>query len=195
MRSRFIVKTILLPLIVCAVLYSETTYAQHSIYEPLNLKEVNSANVDFGTMWTFDDIPGEYFQKTYGFVPEEKWLKNARLSALQFGGGCSAAFVSQDGLIMTNHHCGRGDLYKIQQEGENLLRDGFYASSLEEERKIPDLYVDQLISIKDVTNEIISKMENGNTTKEKIDLRDSIMAALTADCQEETGLKCRIVTL
>lgn len=195
MRNRFIIKIILLPLIVCAVLYSETTYAQHSIYEPLNLKEVNSANVDFGTMWTFDDIPGEYIKKTYGFVPEEKWLENARLSSLQFGGGCSAAFVSQDGLIMTNHHCGRGDLYKIQHEDENLLRDGFYASSLEEERKIPDLYVDQLISIKDVTNEIISKMENGNTTKEKIDLRDSIMAALTADCQEETGLKCRIVTL
>jgi hypothetical protein len=66
-------------------------------------------------MWTFDDIPLKRLAEKYNFTPDEDWLENAQKSALQFGGGCSAAFVSEDGLIMTNHHCGRGQLHTIQK--------------------------------------------------------------------------------
>lgn len=169
--------------------------AQYSIYEPLNIDEVEFSFSDFGAMWTFDDIPNEYFESKYGFVPSEDWLEKVRLSALQFGGGCSAAFVSEDGLIMTNHHCGRGALSSIQKDGENLLRDGFYAAELEDERQIPNLYVDQLIAIEDVTDEILNAIDQGETNSEKIDIRDSILAAVTVRYEEETGLKCKVISL
>jgi hypothetical protein len=177
------------------LLLTFTSKAQYNIYEPLNINDVEFSFTDFGTMWTFDDIPGEYFMSTYGYVPSEDWLHEVKLSALQFGGGCSAAFVSEDGLIMTNHHCGRGALPGIQLEGEDLLKDGFYAESLEEERRVPNFYVDQLIAIEDVTGRVTEAMAKGETDTEKIDLRDSVTASIVVEYEEESGLKCRIITL
>lgn len=172
-----------------------STFAQYSIYEPLDLDEVQFSLSDFGTMWIFDDIPREYWKDKYGFEPTDEWLKNVRLSALQFGGGCSGAFVSEDGLIMTNHHCGRGNFPKIQTDEENILRDGFYAESLEQERKVPGVYVDQLLSISDVTEQIHNVMIKGDTDAEKIILRDSLINVLDSECESEDGIQCRVVTL
>jgi len=122
-------------------------HAQVDLYQPINLDTVNYSLDDFGGMWTFDDVPVEKFNERYGFKPTQEWLNKVQRSALQFEGGCSAAFVSEDGLIMTNHHCGRNQLSSIQTEGENWLKDGFYAEDLEDEEPVPNLYVDQLINI------------------------------------------------
>lgn len=170
-------------------------YSQYSIYEEINLEFVKSDISDFGTMWTFDDIPYEYFEKTYGFKPTDEWLEKARMSALQFDRGCSAAFVSSDGLIMTNHHCGRGNLHKVQKEGENLLRDGFYADSLKDERKMPDLFVDQLISITDVTGTVNEAISEGETDTERIDLRNNRIYELESECEDDSIYFCRVVIL
>ena len=169
--------------------------AQYSIYEPLQESEINFSLKDFGTMWTFDDIPFEYWKQEYGFEPSNRWLKHVQLSALQFGGGCSAAFVSEDGLIMTNHHCGRGELTSLQKENENLLRDGFYALSIEEERNVKGLFVDQLIEIKDVTKEVKAAMEKGKIDDEKIENRNKIINELEEKFASETNLVCKVVTL
>jgi hypothetical protein len=177
------------------ILLSFNLTAQYSIYEPLRADEIEFSFLDFGTMWTFDDIPEGYFQETYGFVPTEEWLNKVRFSALQFGGGCSAAFVSGDGLIMTNHHCGRGALSSVQEEGENILRDGFYAETLEDERKMPNHYVDQLHLIEDVTERVQNAMTKGETDQEIVDNRDLEIASIVAEYAEETGLTCRVVTL
>ena len=74
---------------------------------------------------------------------------------------------------MTNHHCVRGNLPTVQTGDENILRDGFYAESLDEERTIPNLKVEQLIIIKDVTDEIQSAMDEGKNDAEKIEIRDN----------------------
>jgi len=169
--------------------------AQYHIYENTNIDDVSFSLEDFGTMWTFDDLPLDRFSKLYGFKPSEEWLKNVQLSALQFGGGCSAAFVSSDGLIMTNHHCGRGQLKNIQEEDENLLRDGFYAETLDEERPVPNLFVDQLIFIKDVTIEVKKAFNKGEIYDEKISNRNSKIDQLVADYEEDTGLICKVVKL
>ena len=93
----------------------------------------------------------DYFEKEYGFKPSPELLEKFQKSALKFGGGCSASFVSEDGLIMTNHHCVRGILPNLHKDDENILRDGFFAKTLGEERMVPNLKVEQLIIIKDVT--------------------------------------------
>jgi len=182
-------------LFVVFVLLNSTIFSQYSIYEPLNLDDINYSLKDFGTMWTFDDLPLNYWEKQYNFTPDKDWTKHVQLSALQFGGGCSAAFVSEDGLIMTNHHCGRGELTSLQKDGESLLRDGFYAKSFEEERKVPNLYVDQLIDIKDVTDQIKSAMNKGKNDGDKIKFRNEMIKEIEEKNAKETGLVSQVVTL
>ena len=170
-------------------------FAQSNFYEPINIDTVKWSYDDLGKMWTFDSVPVNSFEKKYNFKPSQDWLDDVQKSALQFGGGCSGAFVSADGLIMTNHHCGRNQLYTVQEDGENILKDGFYASELDAERKLEGLYVDQLIFIEDVTNIIKSHANMGGTDDEKVKLRDEMKDSLVSKYNEETGLKCRIVTL
>lgn len=135
------------------------------------LDTVTAGQFDNGKMWTFDYPPIDYLKKTYNFTPTSDWFEKARLSALRLP-GCSASFVSEDGLVMTNHHCARGALDAVNREGENLPETGFYAATLEEERKIPNHYVDQLIHIEDVTDEVQKAFEVGKTDEEKVANRD-----------------------
>jgi len=141
-------------------------------YYGINADTVKAQKFDMGKMWTFENPPLKYFEDEYGFKPSKELLEKFQKSALKFGGGCSASFISEDGLIMTNHHCVRGNLASVQTGDENILRDGFYAKSLDEERTIPNLKVEQLIIIKDVTAQIQSAMNTGKTDEDKINLRD-----------------------
>ncbi len=169
--------------------------AQRGFYEPLEIDTVGFNLGEFGSMWTFDSVPILKWQTKYNFSPGKEWLDKVMKSALQFGGGCSAAFVSEDGLIMTNHHCGRSMLKLVEKEGENLLRDGFFAETLEEERKIPGLYVDQLKFIEDVTDSIKSETAKGKTAAEKTDLKNAKILELERNYSERTGLLCKVVSL
>lgn len=150
-------------------------------YYGFNPDTVKAQKFDMGKMWTFENPPIEYFEKEYGFKPSPELLEKFQKSALKFGGGCSASFVSADGLIMTNHHCVRGILQSVQKDDENILRDGFFAKTIEEERTVPNLKVEQLLIIKDVTSEIQSAMDEGKTDAEKIELRDKKIDELKAD--------------
>lgn len=169
--------------------------AQQSIYEPVKLENVESSLKDFGKMWTFDDVPVDYFEEEYGFKPSEEWLEDVQKSALQFGGGCSGAFVSADGLIMTNHHCVRGYLTRISKEDEDILTDGFYAERLSDERKVPGAYVDQLVLIEDVTEQVNTAISEGESNEEKVEKRNEIISEIENKYAEETGLECKVVTL
>ncbi|MFH0991567.1 MAG: S46 family peptidase [bacterium] len=140
------------------------------------LVNVKAGEFDTGKMWTFDFPPMDYFKKTYNFNPTKEWFEKARLSALRLP-GCTAAFVSEDGLVMTNHHCARGDLQAANKEGEQLHINGFYAPTLDDERKTRS-YVDQLIVTDDVTMEIQKAFDSGTTEAEKASLRGQKMTEI-----------------
>jgi hypothetical protein len=137
-----------------------------------NPDTVKAKRFDMGKMWTFDSPPVKYFKEEYNFEPDNKWLEKARRAALKLGNGCSASFISEDGLIMTNHHCVRGIINKVATGDENFLRDGFSAQNLEDERKFENLVVSQLVLIEDVTEEFVKEMDKGATDEEKVQLRE-----------------------
>lgn len=165
-------------------------------YYGFNPDTVLAQKFDMGKMWTFENPPVKYFQEEYGFSPSEQWLEKMQKSALKFGGGCTASFISEDGLIMTNHHCVRGILPSVQTDNENILRDGFYASDISKERRVPNLKVEQLLFIKDISDEIHAEMNKGKTDSEKIELREKKIEEIkTKYSQENPELVFKVISL
>ena len=116
--------------------------------------------LETGTMWTFDVPPLDYWAARYGFHPTQQWLDHVRLSAARQP-GCTASFVSANGLVMTNHHCARSCITSVTKEGEDLLTNGFYAKTNAEDRPCSNRYLDQLLSIRDVTDSVTSAVPAG----------------------------------
>ncbi len=155
---------------------------------------VKAQKFDTGKMWSFDYPPVKYLNDTYNMNASEEWFEDIRLSALRLP-GCTSSFVSENGLMMTNHHCVRGIIPSIQKEGEDLIKDGFFASTLEEERKIPNYYADQLVLIKDVTEEVQKAAETGANADEKAKNKEAKIKELTDNLTKETGLIAQVVSL
>lgn len=143
-----------------------------SYYYGIDFDTVKAQKFDMGKMWTFENPPLDYFEETYGFQPSEEWLNKVQKSALKFGSGCSASFISEDGLIMTNHHCIRGILRDLSTDSLDLLKYKFYAENQKDELKIPGLFVRQLMMIEDVTEEIKSAMNKVNSDSEKVAIKN-----------------------
>ena len=141
-------------------------------YYGVDLDTVKAQKFDMGKMWTFENPPLDYFEKVYNFRPSDEWLDKVQKSALKFGSGCSASFISEDGLIMTNHHCIRSILRDLSTEKEDLLKYKFYAPALDDEKKIPNLSVSELMMIEDVTDEIQLAMYEVETDSEKVLRKD-----------------------
>lgn len=147
---------------------------------------------EFGTMWTFDAPPLDYWKGQYGFAPDQAWLDHVRLASVRLP-NCSASFVSTDGLVMTNHHCGRTCISAVSPPDTNYQRSGFVARTAAEEKKCPGLYVDQLQSIEDVTSRIRSKV-TATTSGGQVAQRDAAIGAIQDECQRASGDICQVVT-
>lgn len=170
-------------------------YLNSQVTYGVNLDTVKAQKFDNGKMWTFDFPPLDYFQSEYGFRPTQDWLDNVRMSALRFADYCSASFVSEDGLVMTNHHCGRESVSQVEKEGENLPKEGFLAMKIEDERKVPGLFVDQLIKIIDVTKEVQSAIDKGKDIEEKDEFKYNKTQEIENRYKEGTNIVCQVVTL
>ncbi len=144
--------------------YQVTRSSFHTYFNPDTVK---AGRFDNGKMWTFDNPPTEYFKTAYDFSPDSAWFAKTRLSALRLP-GCTASFISSDGLVLTNHHCARYALDKVNKPGEDLPDSGFYAPTLADERQVEGMYADQLVLIKDVTTEVQKAFETGATAEERV---------------------------
>lgn len=147
---------------------------------------VEAGRFDDGRMWTFDAPPLDYLEDRYDFRPSESWMERARLGTVRIP-GCTGSFVSPHGLLMTNHHCGRSHATAVAQSGENILKNGFYASSLAEERKTPSMHADQLVQITDVTDEVRAAADTAETDAERSDARQQAIDAIQRRLVREAG--------
>jgi len=146
-------------------------------------------------MWTFDYLPAKQLQDKYHFVPTQEWLDHVRLSCVRFNDGGSGSFVSAHGLVLTNHHVARGQLQKSSTPEHDYIKDGFYAVTPDKEIKSPDLEVNVLVSMENVTERVRSKLTGMKTEKEEFAARKAVMAEIERESTEKTGLRSDIVTL
>src|SRR3989475_11722901 len=76
-------------------------------------------------MWTFDNFPKQLVQRHYGFSPSDAWLDHIRLASVRFNNGGSGAFVSSEGLVMTNHHVGSDCIHELSSSTHDYMAEGF----------------------------------------------------------------------
>src|SRR3954466_99043 len=148
---------------------------------------------EFGTMWTFDAPPIDYWRRTYGFAPDQKWLDHVRLASVRLP-NCSASFVSARGLVMTNHHCGRECTAGASPPDSNYIQTGFAARTLADEKKCAGLYVDQLQSIQNVTDRVRAAI-TGTTPAAQASQRSAVISQIQTECNQQTQLNCQVVSL
>jgi hypothetical protein len=146
-------------------------------------------------MWTFDNPPAKALSDKYGFVASQEWLDHVRLSSVRFMDGGSGAFISPNGLVMTNHHVAMGQLQKISTTEKNYVQTGFFASRPEEEIQSPDLEVNVLVSMKNVTDEVRASIPKGLSEMEALKAQKAAIARIEKASLDQTGLKSEVVTL
>lgn len=146
-------------------------------------------------MWTFDNPPRKQWKERYNFEPSDAWLDHVRLASVRLNDGGSGAFVSPNGLLMTNQHVASGQLQKVSTKDKDYTRDGFYAATQVDELKCPDLEVNVLVSYEDVTGRVQSAAKAGASDNEANDQRKAEIARIEKESADKTGLRSEVVTL
>lgn len=150
---------------------------------------------ELGSMWTFENPPLDQWEERHGFRPDSAWLEHVRLASLRYGQSCSASFVSPDGLVMTNHHCARSCVESISSGQTDYVEQGFHARSQSEEKLCPDLYLDQLVEIEEVTDRVRAAAPEGADEEQIAEARRSEREAIVDACEEGSDLRCQVVSL
>jgi hypothetical protein len=146
-------------------------------------------------MWTFDNPPMKQLKEKYGFTPTKEWLEHLRLSSVRFNDGGSGSFVSSSGLVLTNHHVGVGQLQKLSTPEKNYVKDGYLAKSQNDELKCPDLELNVLVSMEDVSKQVLGAVKKSMSEKEANDARKAAIAKIEKESLNNTGLRSDVVTL
>ncbi|HEX7673326.1 MAG TPA: S46 family peptidase [Bdellovibrio sp.] len=154
----------------------------------------NHALADEG-MWTLNNFPTKTVEEKYKFKATGPWLDHVRLSSARLAGGCSASFVSSNGLVMTNHHCAHSCIEQLSTAKKDFVESGFYAKTQADEVRCPEIEVNKLVEITDVTARIQRKVK-GLQGKEYNEALKAEMSTLEKECsQGNDQLRCDTVTL
>jgi len=129
-------------------------------------------------MWTFDNPPVKQLKEKYNFTPTQEWLDHVRLSSVRFNDGGSGSFISPQGLTMTNHHVALGQLQKMSTAEKNYVATGFYAATLDEEVKCPDLELYVLQDLENVTSRVQGAATTGLKPEQALKAREKEIAAI-----------------
>ncbi len=146
-------------------------------------------------MWVFNNLPLETLKARHGFTPPAGWADHLRSSAVRFNNGGSGSFVSADGLIMTNHHVGADTLSKLSTADKDYYRLGYYAQTPEQEAKAPDLELNVLAAIEDVTAAVNAGVAPDMDDAAAATARRKASAEIEKASTEKTGLRSDVVEL
>src|SRR5438552_2944130 len=153
-----------------------------------------TARADEG-MWPFNNVPRAEIKKKYGFEITDAWLRKVQLASVRFNSGGSGSFVSADGLVMTNHHIASDVLQKISTPEKDYIKDGFYAPTRDKEVKAPNLELDQLVGIEDVTARVMAAVKPDMTTAQANAARNAEINNISAEAGKKNGLRNDVIAL
>lgn len=163
-------KRLLLSFLVFALSFANIR-ADEGMWLPFLIKERISDMQQKGFKLTAEDL----------YSINKASLKDA---IVHFGGGCTGELISEKGLLLTNHHCGFGQIQSHSSVEHDYLQDGFWAMTQQEELPNPGLTVRFLVSMEDVTDKILASY-NKTMTEEQ---RNKIISANSALVTKEATL-------
>ena len=147
-------------------------------------------------MWTLDNLPKQAMQAEFGFSPDQAWVDKVMKSSVRLAGGCSGSFISPEGLVMTNHHCVVDCVAQLSSEGSDFVKNGFIAREHGDELKCPDMELNRLEQIADVTDQVRAATDglNGDAYSKA---KKAVQSRLEADCvgDDSQATRCDIVEL
>lgn len=146
-------------------------------------------------MWLFTAFPKAEVQKRHGVQVTDEFLRHMQMSAVRFNSGGTGSFVSPDGLLFTNHHVGADCIQKLSTSDKDYMKNGFLARTHSEERACPDLELNVLSAIEDVTAKVKAVESASQAPAESNRLRKAAMSEIEKACNASTGLRCDVVTL
>jgi len=145
-------------------------------------------------MWLYNAFPKDKVKAKYGFEPTQAWLDHVRLGSVRFNNGGSGSFVSPDGLTFTNHHVGAECVQELSTNGHDYIKEGFNAKTQAEEAKCPNLELNQLIGIEDVTARIKDAAKIGMSSADAAQAQRAAMSRIEKECSTSAALRCDVVT-
>jgi len=146
-------------------------------------------------MWLVNQFPSQAVKQKYGFEVTDQFLKHIQLSSVRFNNGGSGSFISPEGLLFTNHHVGRDCIQKVSAADHDYVAQGFYAASAADEKKCPDLEVNVLLDIREVTAKVKEGEKPDADTAAVNQARKAAMARIEKECAAASGNRCDVVTL
>ena len=170
----------LLALIAAALMMAPTVcHADEGMWIPMLLGRNQAAMQKAGMHITAQDI----------YDINKASLKDA---VLLFGGGCTGEFVSDEGLVLTNHHCGYSYIVKHSTVEHDYLTNGFWAMTREQEIPCPGLTVTRLVYMQDVTKEVLDGVTEGMSEGDRETIIENNIKAVSAKATEGTHYKAVI---
>ncbi|MCL4789802.1 MAG: S46 family peptidase, partial [Verrucomicrobia bacterium] len=139
--------------------------------------------------------PREWLRTRHQFDPTDAWLERLQKASVRFNSGGSGSIVSEDGLLISNHHVGADAIQKLSTKEKNYLQDGFHARKPEQELKCLDLELNVLQSIEDVTARVNAAVPKEADAASAFAARRKIIAEIEKESLDRTGLRSDVVTL
>ena len=150
------------------------------------------ARADEG-MWTFDNFPIQTVNDKYGTRIDQAWLDRVRNAAVRIQ-GCSASFVSDEGLILTNWHCVVGCVQELSTPEQDFVKNGFLTANREEERRCPGQTAEVLVDIVDVTDRVLASGEGLEGAAFNAARTAETNAIQTEACAGDPKFNCQVIS-
>jgi hypothetical protein len=145
-------------------------------------------------MWTYNNLPLKNLATQWQFIPTPNWAEHLMRATLRIAEGCSASFVSPRGLVMSNQHCARPCAQGISGPDRDYVANGFVASTEKDERKCPNMEIDQLAAITPET-EVIRAATKGLDGAAFEAAERRVQEKLESDCTKGETIRCDLVSL
>ncbi|WP_283150785.1 S46 family peptidase [Silvimonas soli] len=147
-------------------------------------------------MWTLDNLPTARIQQQYDFIPKQDWIDKVMHASVRIAGGCSASFISPSGLVLSNHHCALSCVEQLSTAKKDYVHDGFLAATPGQEVRCPEIELNRLDQITDVTDTVKKATEglDGSAFKQA---QNAVKATLAQACvgDDKTTTRCDVVDL